>query len=211
MTGSAYIYQRLTAAWTQVVKLTASDGAVGDQFGFAVALHRHTVAVGANKDDSPYINAGSAYIFAELQFPTALPSHMPSSLPSLYPSDLSAEPTLITPTPSTPSHMTSSAPTISLPALRSPSACPSSSHFSVPPSPLTSRHNTSAPNGNGGSNVPDDALDSVAIVGIVIGCLTLPVAALCVGYYVMRSRSKFPLKSFRQPRVFPVRCRQQEP
>ncbi len=45
--GSAYIFVHAGTNWVQQAKLTASDGAAGDQFGCDVAVHGDTVAVGA--------------------------------------------------------------------------------------------------------------------------------------------------------------------
>lgn len=59
--GSVYIFGRNWGGpdnWGQVSKLTASDGAAGDQFGWSISLHGDTVAVGA-----PGRWPGEAYIF----------------------------------------------------------------------------------------------------------------------------------------------------
>ena len=45
--GSAYVFVRSGAAWSQQQKLTASDGAAGDYFGYSVAISGDTVVVGA--------------------------------------------------------------------------------------------------------------------------------------------------------------------
>ncbi len=49
--GSAYVFTRSGTVWTQQAKLTASDAAAGDEFGFALALSGNTVIVGAYSDD----------------------------------------------------------------------------------------------------------------------------------------------------------------
>jgi len=64
--GSAYVFTRdtagdLTSGWTQTDKLTASDGAGNDLFGYSVAISGNTVVIGAYLDDS----SGSAYIFID--------------------------------------------------------------------------------------------------------------------------------------------------
>jgi hypothetical protein len=64
--GAAYVFRRVDGAWVQVAKLLASDGGPGDLFGDAVALDADTVAIGAPYDNSPTIDAGSAYVFREL-------------------------------------------------------------------------------------------------------------------------------------------------
>ncbi|WP_095987402.1 DUF7507 domain-containing protein [Cystobacter fuscus] len=59
-TGSAYVFVRSGTAWSQQAKLTASDAAAGDLFGWSVALSGDTAVVGAPDDDT---GAGSAYVF----------------------------------------------------------------------------------------------------------------------------------------------------
>jgi hypothetical protein len=64
--GAAYVFARNaggTNNWGQVAKLTANDGALNDSFGISVAIHGDRVLVGANKDDAPLADSGSAYIF----------------------------------------------------------------------------------------------------------------------------------------------------
>jgi hypothetical protein len=62
--GSAYVFVRDGAAWTQQARLVASDGAASDNFGYAVALSGDTALVGAYVDDvGVNINQGSAYVF----------------------------------------------------------------------------------------------------------------------------------------------------
>ena len=63
--GSAYVYVRQSAAWSQVAKLTASDGAARDDFGLSVAVDGDTVVVGAIGDDDNGSNSGSAYVFTK--------------------------------------------------------------------------------------------------------------------------------------------------
>ena len=67
--GSAYIYRNLDAASgtiNQQVKLTASDGAGGDLFGFSVSLSGTSGLVGAYGDDDNASSSGSAYLFRDL-------------------------------------------------------------------------------------------------------------------------------------------------
>ena len=60
--GSAYVYRWNGGAWVET-KLTASDGAAGDYFGYAVAVSGDTVVVGAYLDDDKGANSGSAYVY----------------------------------------------------------------------------------------------------------------------------------------------------
>ncbi len=62
--GAAYVFTESVGGWangTETAKLTASDGAAGDGFGFAVAISGDVIVVGAGGDDG----RGSAYVFAE--------------------------------------------------------------------------------------------------------------------------------------------------
>ncbi len=62
--GSAYIFVRDGTVWTQQQKLSASDGAAGNQFGDSVSISGDTAIVGAFRDDiGANEDQGSAYIF----------------------------------------------------------------------------------------------------------------------------------------------------
>ncbi|MDD3066979.1 MAG: FG-GAP repeat protein [Candidatus Gracilibacteria bacterium] len=58
--GAVYIFTRSGTTWSQVAKLTASDAAVGDQFGVSLALQDGTLVIGAHQKNS---GAGAAYVF----------------------------------------------------------------------------------------------------------------------------------------------------
>jgi FG-GAP repeat len=81
-TGSAYVFFRSGTTWTQQQKLTASDGAAGDEFGISVALDGDTAVVGADRDNTPAgDDAGSAYVFelGILRGPPVIDSFTPPS------------------------------------------------------------------------------------------------------------------------------------
>ena len=59
--GSAYIFMRSKNRWEEEAKLTASDGAKGDEFGFAVHISGNYAIVGAYSHNS---GIGAAYVFA---------------------------------------------------------------------------------------------------------------------------------------------------
>jgi len=62
--GSVYVFTRSGSTWNQQAKLTASDGAAGDQFGTSLALSGDTAVVGAYYDDvTGNQDQGSAYVF----------------------------------------------------------------------------------------------------------------------------------------------------
>jgi FG-GAP repeat len=62
--GSAYVFVRSGSSWTQQAKLTASDGAADDLFGYSVAISGDYAIVGAYGDDIGANSAqGSAYVF----------------------------------------------------------------------------------------------------------------------------------------------------
>lgn len=60
--GSAYVFTFDGTNWIEQ-KLTASDGASGDEFGFSVALDGNTALIGAWGDDDKGSASGSAYLF----------------------------------------------------------------------------------------------------------------------------------------------------
>jgi len=62
--GSAYIFDFDGVNWTEIAKLTASDAASGDQFGWYVSLSdTGRVVVGAPFNDDGESDSGSAYIY----------------------------------------------------------------------------------------------------------------------------------------------------
>lgn len=62
--GAAYIYFFNGTNWVEQAKLTASDGAAGDNFGIGVSISGDYAVVGANLDDVGTKNdQGSVYIF----------------------------------------------------------------------------------------------------------------------------------------------------
>jgi hypothetical protein len=66
--GSAYLFERRGNRWTeQQLKLTASDGATNDRFGYAVAISGETVVVGASQDEDLGQDSGSVYIFSSVR------------------------------------------------------------------------------------------------------------------------------------------------
>jgi len=58
--GSAYIFD---LDGNQLTKITASDAAAGDRFGYSVAIGSGRIVVGAHLDDDKGPSSGSAYIF----------------------------------------------------------------------------------------------------------------------------------------------------
>ena len=64
--GAAYVYYRNqggTDAWGQVTKLTASDAAAGDNFGYSVSIGGDYVVVGAPNKDGSAADEGAAYVY----------------------------------------------------------------------------------------------------------------------------------------------------
>ena len=65
--GSVYVFTKATdSVWadaTETVKLTAADGASGEQFGWSIAAGGGTVVVGAHWDDDKGADSGSAYVY----------------------------------------------------------------------------------------------------------------------------------------------------
>ena len=62
--GAAYVFAHSGEAWSEEKKLTAADGAAGDQFGYSAAISGQRVIVGAYSDDvGANVDQGSAYVF----------------------------------------------------------------------------------------------------------------------------------------------------
>ena len=65
--GAAYVFTRSGSTWTQQQKLTASDGAANDRFGWSVSISSdgNTALIGASASDpSGKTNAGATYIYS---------------------------------------------------------------------------------------------------------------------------------------------------
>lgn len=64
-TGSVYIFRRTNTTWTQQTRMTATDGAAGNELGRAVAFSGDYVIAGARLADlgPGFNNAGAAYVF----------------------------------------------------------------------------------------------------------------------------------------------------
>jgi hypothetical protein len=58
--GAAYVFRRTGTSWAPEAKLMAADAAVGQRFGWKVAISGGTAVIGAPYDDS---NRGAAYVF----------------------------------------------------------------------------------------------------------------------------------------------------
>ena len=61
--GSAYVFERIGSNWVEQAKLTASDGAEGDNFGSSVSISGDTALIGASGDNYNGGYSGSAYVF----------------------------------------------------------------------------------------------------------------------------------------------------
>ena len=59
--GSAYLFDATTGQ--QIAKLLPNDGAVGERFGWSVAIYSGAAIVGAIEDEDNGFNSGSAYLF----------------------------------------------------------------------------------------------------------------------------------------------------
>jgi hypothetical protein len=64
--GALYVFAESNGTWSQVQKLTASDGAANSSFGESVALNASTALIGANNATvNGHSFQGAAYIFSE--------------------------------------------------------------------------------------------------------------------------------------------------
>ena len=66
--GAAYIFSNVNGTWVEGQRLTASDGLPGDEFGYRVALERHTLVVGAfTATVNGTASQGAAYVFSRFR------------------------------------------------------------------------------------------------------------------------------------------------
>ncbi len=61
--GAAYVFRYNGTQWIEEAKLTASDAALGDQFGISVSVSGETAVIGAHWSDDVGLNSGSGYVF----------------------------------------------------------------------------------------------------------------------------------------------------
>ncbi len=64
--GAAYIFEWVSDHWEEIAKLTASDAAASDEFGFSVAIDGDTAVVGARLADVAALDSGAAYVFRKV-------------------------------------------------------------------------------------------------------------------------------------------------
>lgn len=64
--GAVYVFEKPASGWattTETAKLTASDGADGDYFGYSVSVFADYIVVGAPFDDDDANASGAVYVF----------------------------------------------------------------------------------------------------------------------------------------------------
>ncbi|MCP4246569.1 MAG: hypothetical protein GY778_05935 [bacterium] len=61
--GSAYVYRHNGSSWVEEAKLTASDAAGVDYFGYAVSISGDLAVIGAYGNDDAGNESGSAYVY----------------------------------------------------------------------------------------------------------------------------------------------------
>lgn len=61
--GSAFAYRETNGTWVMQQELKASDRALGDTFGFAVAIYNNKAFIGAPFRDGNCVNSGAVYVF----------------------------------------------------------------------------------------------------------------------------------------------------
>ena len=60
--GASHIFTRSGVTWSEQ-HITASDGAINDQYGYSVSVSGDNIIVGANYDDNNGTDSGSAYAY----------------------------------------------------------------------------------------------------------------------------------------------------
>jgi alpha-tubulin suppressor-like RCC1 family protein len=64
--GAAYIFERSGTTWTEVKRITASDGQANDEFGTSISTDGTTTFVGAYGEDTKGGGAGAAYVYEKV-------------------------------------------------------------------------------------------------------------------------------------------------
>ena len=78
--GSAWVFTRSGADWSQQAHLTASDGAAGDWFGYRVAISSDTALVGSPQQTvGGNADQGSAYVFTRSGASWSQQAHLTAS------------------------------------------------------------------------------------------------------------------------------------
>ena len=70
--GTAFVFTRMGTTWTEQAKLTASDGAAGDQFGYSVAM--------AVAQSRKVVSLSLSFFFVASSSSSPFPGHLLSSL-----------------------------------------------------------------------------------------------------------------------------------
>ena len=97
--GAAYVFDYSGGTFTQVKKLTASDGGEGDLFGWSAAFADNTALIGAYQATvGKNVRQGAAYFFERTATPTPTPS--PTASPTASPTPSATPTPTVTPTPS---------------------------------------------------------------------------------------------------------------
>ena len=69
--GLARLYRYNGSNWIEQQLFTARDSAVGDYYGYAVAIDNNNAVIGAQHDDDRGTNAGSVYVYNTLYYAAA--------------------------------------------------------------------------------------------------------------------------------------------
>ncbi|MHC1727000.1 MAG: FG-GAP repeat protein [Syntrophobacteraceae bacterium] len=61
--GTVYLFRQFGNKCKEMLKITAFNGAAGDEFAHSMAAHGNTIVVGANLADADEIDQGAAYVY----------------------------------------------------------------------------------------------------------------------------------------------------
>lgn len=79
--GAAYVFGRTGSTWSQLQKLTAFDGGLGDRFGRRVAVWEDRVVVSSPQDNALVSGGGSVYSFVETSGVYSLEQKITANVP----------------------------------------------------------------------------------------------------------------------------------
>ncbi len=61
--GSAYVFTECSGLWTEIARLLHPTPAIGDRYGYRVAIDGDRLVVASNLDDSCAVDAGQAFVY----------------------------------------------------------------------------------------------------------------------------------------------------
>ncbi len=82
--GAAYVFQLVGRTWLETAKVFASDGGLGDNFGFATSGDGVRIAIGAPQNSEGFAGAGAVYMFVQSKDDWVLEEKIQAAAPKAF-------------------------------------------------------------------------------------------------------------------------------